>query len=408
MAAEIIVTGGGVVETAERQIVGPALFKQYLTEGQERRQRTAQTYTCNLKQFQAYLLYAGISNPDRDDVANYRDWLRSEHDAIKLDPDSPAGWSYRTDKAGTPLKVSCSVATAADYLRTVKQLFRWTKDQGIYEDVARDVQVPAVSKMSSKDALTPDQVRRVEESIARTGEARRQAAGQAEKDTAGRMQRADEQALRSSALYMLAVNAGLRTCELSRAKVKDFETKDGKAYLWIWGKGHDAADAKKALAAEVAEAIRDYLKARPDRLPGQDRPAGAAPLFAATGNRSGGQAIAPATIGKMLKRAMQEAGFDSPKLTAHSLRHTTGTTVQGMAHDLYATQQYLRHKRPETTEQYIHLDNVEREGQLAQDLFDLYHGKSREEDAREKLARIAAGMDAERLERLAQMAELLA
>ena len=45
-------------------------------------------------------------------------------------------------------------------------------------------------------------------------------------------------------MYLLAVNAGLRTVELSRANVKDLEVKAGSAYLYIWGKGHSEADQK--------------------------------------------------------------------------------------------------------------------------------------------------------------------
>ena len=403
MTAEVILGSSEIVNTGWQ--AGPAITG-YLTSGQERRARTAQTYTCNLRQFQAWLLYAGIANPDRDDIANFRDWLQSEHDAIRLDPESPAGWSYRTDKAGNVVKVACSVATTSDYLRSVKMLFVWTEERGVYPNVAKNVRMPEASKMPAKDALSPEQVRRVEESIERTAEARSQAAGQAEKDRAGRVQRADEQGLRAKALYLLAVNAGLRTCELSRARVKDFELKDGRAYLWIQGKGRDSADTKKALAKEVAEAVRDYLKVRPDRLPGQDRPAGSAPLFVSTGNRAGGQAIAPATLSKMLKQALKDAGFDSPRLTAHSLRHTTGTTVQGMGRDLYATQAYMRHERPETTERYIHLERIEEEAKTAQDLYDLYHGK--EAGAREKLQRLIDTMDAGKLEKLAQLAEVIA
>lgn len=63
---------------------------------------------------------------------------------------------------------------------------------------------------------------------------RTQAAQEARKDTAGRMQRSGEQGKRLYAIYLLAVNAGLRTIEISRANVKDLETKGGQSWLYIW------------------------------------------------------------------------------------------------------------------------------------------------------------------------------
>ena len=58
------------------------------------------------------------------------------------------------------------------------------------------------------------------------------------------MKRSTEQGKRLYAMYLLAVNAGLRTIEISRANIKDLETKGGKTWLYIWGKGHSEADQK--------------------------------------------------------------------------------------------------------------------------------------------------------------------
>ena len=122
------------------------------------------------------------------------------------------------------------------------------------------------------------------------------------------------------------------------------------------------------IAPEVAAAIKDYLKSRSDRL------TGTAPLFVSTGNRSRGKRIAPTTISTMLKKAMQQAGFDSERITAHSLRHTAGTAVQELTGNIYATQKYMRHSNPATTEIYLHNDTEKAEVSIAQQLYNLYHG----------------------------------
>ena len=201
-------------------------------------------------------------------------------------------------------------------------------------------------------------------------------------------------------MYLLAVNAGLRTVEISRANIRDLEVKNGKAVLYVWGKGHTEPDAKKPLAPEVYAAIRDYLETR------SDRPTAGSPLFVSTGNRSGGKRIAETTISKMLKKAMQQAGFDSERITAHSLRHSTGTAVQELTGNLYLTQQYMRHASPATTEIYLHNDTERQEADTAQQLYNFYHGI--QQDDRQRLAAMLQAMTPAQIAQLTGIAAAMA
>lgn len=335
----------------------------------DRSERTTQTYITNLRQFVAWLHYAGVQQPTRADVIAYRDYLLTEHDAIELAPGTAAGYRRRTDNTGRPYKIACKPGTVAQYLRSVGQLFKWTAANGLYPDIAANIHAPKVTHDThKKEALQPADVFTIEQSIAAGAERKSKTAAEAEKDTAGRMERATEQGKRLFAMYLLAVNAGLRTVELSRANVKDLEIKNGNACLYVWGKGHSEPDAKKPLAGPVYEALQDYLNSR------TDKPTGSSPLFVATGNRSGGKRIEARTIGQMLKRAMIEAGYNSERITAHSLRHTAGTNVMEITGDLYAAQRYMRHNNPATTEIYLHNNTEKQEAHIAQQLYDLYHG----------------------------------
>lgn len=365
----------------------------------DRSEKTTKTYLTNLRQFMAWMKYAGISNPARSDIISYRDWLTAEHDAIQLDAAAPEGWSYRTDSTGRPVKVCCKGNTAAQYLRSVTQFFKWTATSGLYPDIAANVHAPRVKRGAhKKDALTAHEVLEVENSIEAQAAARMQAAQEAQKDTAGRMQRSTEQGKRLFAIYQLAVNAGLRTVEISRANVKDLETKGAQAWLYIWGKGHSEADQRKPLAPEVAAAIKDYLSSR------TDNPTGTSPLFVSTGNRSGGQRIAPTTISTMLKKALQQAGFDSERLTAHSLRHTAGRRMMEVTgNNLFLTQHYMRHSNPATTEIYLTEIKDEESTALARQLYDYYHGTSTG-SSREKLEQLLDRLTAQQVEQLAGIA----
>lgn len=349
----------------------------------------------------AWLKYEAVTTPIRQDIINYRQWLNAEHDAIILDASSATGWAYRLDGAGNVIKVNCKPNTVAQYLRSVCQFFRWTAANDLYPDIAANIHAPKVKHDTHrKDALSVQDVQAIENSIAGEMQAREQAAAEAVKDTAGRIQRTTEQGKRLYAMYLLAVNAGLRTIEINRANVKDLETKGGQTWLYIWGKGHSEPDQRKPIAPEVAAAVKEYLQSR------SDRPTGNSPLFVSTGNRSGGKRIATTTISTMLKKAMQAAGFDSERITAHSLRHTTGTAVQELTGNIYTTQQYMRHSNPATTEIYLHNDTEKAEAGIAQQLYNLYHGIV-PADSRGTLEQILARMTPAQIEQLTGIASAM-
>lgn len=318
----------------------PALFGDFV-QWIDRGEATTRTYLTNLRQFATWLSAEGITTPSRADVIKYREYLTETH----------------------------KPNTVNQYLRSVRQFFQWTADAGIYPNIAANIHAPKVRHdVHRKDALTPAQVLAIESSIKDRAANKEKQAHDQQKDTAGRVARSTEQGKRLYAMYLLAVNCGLRTVELHRANIKDLEERDGHTVLYIHGKGHTEADQRKPLAPEVAEAVRDYLAARSDKYNGNS------PLFVSTGNRSGGQRIAATTISTMLKQAMKDAGYNSERLTAHSLRHTAGTAVMEMTGDLYQTQKYMRHSNPATTEIYLHNDTEKQEAATAADLYAYYHG----------------------------------
>ncbi len=179
--------------------------------------------------------------------------------------------------------------------------------------------------------------------------------------------------------------------------------KNGAAVLYIWGKGHSEPDQKKPLAPEVYEALREYLDVR------SDRPTPNAPLFVSTGNRSGGKRIAETTVSKMLKQAMRAAGFDSDRITAHTLRHTAGNNVMGLTgNNLFDTQMYMRHTNPKTTEIYLHRDTETKDADIARQLYNYYHGKQDGQQARQRLENILQSMTPAQVEQLTGIAAAIA
>ena len=362
-------------QIAYQQELSAGLFMDFV-KWVDRSAGTTRTYIINLRQFAAWLKYTVCTRPQREDILSYRDWLSKEHEAIQIDP---------------------------EYLRSVCQFFKWTAASGLYPNIAQNIHAPKVNTEDyKKDALTPAEVLNIESSIAQKAQEAITTAASYDKDTAGRIQRSTEQGKRLFAMYQLAVNAGLRTIEISRANIKDLETKGGQSWLYIWGKGRSEADQKKPIAPEVAESIKDYLKSRTDHY------TGSSPLFVSTGNRSGGNRIAPTTISTMLKKAMQEAGFDSEKLTAHSLRHSAGTAaMEATGDNIYLAQEYLRHSDPKTTERYTHRKKDAAQAAIAKQIYDLYHGIS-DNDPRQQLEQAIDKLSRQQLEQLKGIAAAMA
>ena len=371
----------------------PDLFTKFI-KWIDRTEKTARTYIVNFRQF-----YSAITRPEREDIISYRDYLSTEHEAIQLDGDT---WKYRTDSNGNRIKIFCKPNTITQYLRSVCAFFKWTASEGVYPDIAANIHKPKIKHDAHrKEAFTAQEVYQIETSIVNNAAVKLTTAEAAHKDTAGRIQRGTEQGKRLYAMYMLTVTAGLRTIELARANIKDLESKNGCTFLYIWGKGHTEADTKKAIAPQVAEAIQDYLQSRTDNYTGNS------PLFVATGNRSGGKRLATTTISTMLKEAMKAAGFNSERLTAHSLRHTAGTNAMELTGDLYQTQQYMRHSNPATTEIYLHIDTEKKEADIAQRLYNHYHGIESQSDSREQLQQAIQGMTSEQIKQLTMFAKAI-
>ena len=279
-----------------------SLFDSFI-DYTDRKDTTIKGYLTCLRRFAAWIEDNSIMQPGREDIKAYRDHLAHSNLAV-----------------GTQLQ----------YLRAVKHFFKWTAAEGLYPNIADNIHGAKVRHdVHKKDALQREDVARIAETIDRT----------------------TENGKRTYAMYLLCVICGLRTIEIHRADVGDIKTVGGTTYLYLQGKGQDDKDAPVLLIKEVYEAITDYLATRTEKVTPKS------PLFTSTSNRSKGGRIATTTISTMLKDMLVKAGYDSDRLTAHSLRHTSGTGAHKAGIDLYGVQHLMRHCDPATSEIYIHDDD---------------------------------------------------
>ena len=313
---------------------------------------TLRGYMTCLKAFAQWLADNGITQPTRNDVKQYEKHL--------------AASGYKT-------------GTRQQYLGAVKHFFKWTAAEGLYPNIADNVKGAKVKReQHKKDPLPRSAVPAIAETI----------------DTS------TEQGKRLYAMYLLFIACGLRCVEVSRANVEDLKTLNGITYLYVWGKGHDEADAPVELPPEVKEAVEAYLASRTEKA------TKGSPLFVSTSNRSKGKRIAATTISTAIKELMKAAGYDSDRLTAHSLRHTSNTGVYKATKSLYLTQQHARHVDPATTEIYVHAEERE-ERHTECMVYDYYFNQDTATDPRKEAIAIIQGLAADKLANALQILKAL-
>lgn len=301
---------------------------------------TMKSYAVALRCFCDWIRENEISRPERGDIVNYIKWLAAPHSRRqRIDrPDS--------EVTGT---ITYSAGTQARYLRAVKMFFKWTAQEQApyyYPNIADNLKGAKVAADNKKrDALEKDAAKTVLDSIDRSTDAGK----------------------RDYAMILLSITAGLRIVEMQRATVGNIEMIAGERVLFIQGKGHDEADTYKKLTPEVYAVINEYLSTRGNLTAEK-------PLFASTGNRSRGQALTEPSISRIIKDRLKAAGFDTHRISAHSLRHTSVTFLLEAGATLQEAQHHARHANPETTGIYAH--NIDQKKQHPeQKIYDFLFGK---------------------------------
>ncbi len=250
----------------------------------------------------------------------FESWLESQHINRPI-------WIDIQNYKRHLIAIGKNATTIHTYFRQVKAFFKWAEINGIYPDVARNVKNVDGEKFTThRDSLDLEAVHDISKKIDTS-------------TTAGK---------RLYAIFLLCAFCGLRTIEVSRARIQDMKVKDGNRYLYVCGKGHKVPDTPVLLPQIVVAAIDTYLA---ELAPYYRMPM--APLFCSTSNRSMGKRIAPTTISTQIKSAMIAAGYDSSRITAHSLRNTAATLLFEKTHDIRLVQHFLRHKTPAEVAIYV-------------------------------------------------------
>jgi len=367
--------------TAESAVEEVDYVADWLKFVKDKTPSTVQTYNKSIKRWFKYLRDNGISNPNRDTVVEYRDFLQAQVDAEKL-----------------------SDNTARLYMTALKMFVRWLSFRGYTTNYADGVAgIKVDTSTHRKDALTADEGKKV----------------------LAAMQGLDEKSLRDKTIVALMMSVALRSVEVVRLNYGNIVTRRGKMFLAVHGKGRSGKDfvmlppqinkmieeykavqfvslqklvhslIKKRLADVDVDkektyslisayvALRDATKEKDiddkkvyaliDKYIGkideesikkifsllEDYLGKHSPLFKSTSRSCKGERLQTQSISRLAKTALKNAGFNSPRLTCHSMRHTA-ITLMYLAKDEGAKisesdiQNVARHKSISTTQIYRH------------------------------------------------------
>lgn len=277
------------------------------------KEKSEATYRKGLKNFFAFINERGITSPTRPDILAYKDHLKAEG-----------------------LKAT-SIKT---YLSSVKAFFSWASSELGTLNPTKGVKAPTLSRDFKKMNLSAEQAKALLENAS---------------------QKKTLEGLRNYAILRLLITTGLRTIEVSRALVEDLRPHGEYMALYVLGKGKDEKGDFVKVGGKTLEALQAYLKAR-----GPVK--GSEPLFASSGisstGKGSGEPLRTESLSRIVKNALKASGFNSPYLTAHSLRHTCATLNLLNGGSLEETRQLLRHSSINTTLIYSHhLDREKNESE---------------------------------------------
>lgn len=294
--AELQVISTGTDMTAY-QSIDANLFQRFISY-LDSTEKTVQTYTRALRQLFNYFSFNGINKPTREDVIAFRDELKAS---------------------------GHKPTTVQNYVTATKLFFRWTAQERLYPNIAEHIKGAKLNREHKKDYLTSRQVKTVLDTIKRD----------------------NLKGLRDYAILTLMITGGLRTIEVARADIADLRNMGECTVLFIQGKGREEKTEYIKVAPEVERAIRLYLTERGNTTESD-------PLFVSTSNNNRGERVTTRTISQIVKDRLKSAGYDSNRLTAHSLRHTAVTLSLLAGKDITEVQQFARHSNIATTMIYNH------------------------------------------------------
>ncbi len=262
-----------------------------------------------------------LSSTRRDYKRKINTWFRWLS-IQKISPRTPSRNNVLSFKAHL-LKEKYSIYTTNSLLCMVRLFYSWCEDHNYYSNIAAGVKSIKHTKDYAKHPLSDEQASKLIDSF--------------KCDTLGE--------IRDRLIVGLMMFNGLRTCEVERIDIGDFDMVEGEHVVMIQRKGRHDKSETVVLHSSLVEWIEDYLAQRPN-FELTD------PLFVSHRHRDTNR-LTRTAISHIVKRRLRAVGINDPKITPHSLRHTYGTMLIEAGNDIETVRDMMGHSDSKTTRIYV-------------------------------------------------------
>ena len=248
-------------------------------------ENTMITYKRSLKQFFRYLKNNNIINPTRDNILEFKEYLKENN---------------------KPNTVNL-------YLASVKNFFKWLEYEGITKDITKNIKSVKMSKNHIKRGLTKEEIKKVLDNCRNT---------------------------REELLIKLMITCALRTNEVVNIRLDDFYIESGVVLLKVLGKGRNGI---KQDIVKIDNRIYDLIKKYCQEYNIKDY------LFTSTSNHNINGKLNTITIRRIITELFKRSKIDMSRITAHSTRHTSVELALESGMSIQEVCEMARHSNISTT-----------------------------------------------------------
>lgn len=253
-------------------------------------ENTVKEYSAGLKRFFLYCKDNNINRVERNDIINFREFLKSngkEANTINL------------------------------YLASVKSFFKWLEYEGVYKDITRNIKSISVDCKHKREPLSLEQIKKV------------LSACQTEKE---------------KLIIKLSVTTGLRCNELCNIRIQDFEVSDDIIKLYILGKARQGMRTDYVVIdMNLYQEILNFINKNNI----------SEYLFISESNNNKGNKVSTRTIRNIVNKLFDTVGLKSNEYVFHSLRHSFCNINLKNNINIVEVSKAMRHKSINTTMRYV-------------------------------------------------------
>ena len=272
----------------KNDIAFESLMQKYL-EFIDVSDNTTKTYNVGLIQFSEYLKRNNITTPTREDVIDFREYLKEEH----------------------------KPNTVNAYLIAIRNFYSWLEYEDITRDITKKIKGIKLERHHLKRGLSEEEIRQVLDVC---------------KDT------------RETLLVKLMITCALRINEVANIELSDFYNDKGVVMLKVLGK---AREGLKQDSVKIDERLFELIKEYCSEYDVKDY------LFYSTSNHNKGGKMSTKCLREIITNLFKRANLDMEMLSPHSTRHTSCELALESGIALQDVSEYMRHKSINTTMVYV-------------------------------------------------------